>query len=69
MLSIFGAMTFLATDTVNAGVYGAYTELPAKGELPKPVAAGVEGLIPQLVIATSALSGISITTFLIKKTK
>ncbi|OIO44797.1 MAG: hypothetical protein AUJ41_01665 [Candidatus Pacebacteria bacterium CG1_02_43_31] len=68
LLSTFVALTYLTATPVNAGVYGAYTELPSANTIVY-VPAGIEGLAPQVVITLSAMSGVALTSFLIKKTK
>ncbi len=67
LLSAFVAMTYLTATPVSAG-YGAYTELPSANQIVY-VPAGIEDLAPQVVMALSALSGVALTSFLIKKTK
>lgn len=71
LLSAFVALTNMTVTTVSAaGAYDLGTVLSdVDHEVLKPVNAGIEGLAPQIVMTLSALSGIALTSFLIKKTK
>ena len=71
LLSTFVALTFLVSTPVNAdSAYDLGTVLSdVDYKVLKPVPAGIEGLAPQIVMTISALSGVALTSFLIKKTK
>ncbi|MBP7740705.1 hypothetical protein KA089_00810 [Candidatus Woesebacteria bacterium] len=70
LLSTFGVLMIIASKPVSADGYGSYSVLPKPNqEVLKPVAAGIEDLMPQVAKTLIALSGLATTSFLIKKVK